>query len=118
MFQPRLQSLSFLKEFYIVKRFLRFLTKFKTVELLDQDMDSIVESNEDKIGIFEYFRIRCKNLKTDNKLLNPEDFMKYQVISKRSGHRAVCDDENLWTWGGYCPKDEGSPMLQEVRFII
>lgn len=25
---------------------------------------------------------------------------------KRSGHRAVCNNENLWIWGGYCPVDE------------
>lgn len=111
--------INFLTEFYIVRRFLRNLNRFTPVKLLiDEEMDLNEEENEDQIGIFEYFRIRCKNLKTDNKLLKPEEHMKYQVITKRSGHRAVCDDENLWTWGGYCPKDEGSPMLQEVIFIF
>lgn len=27
----------------------------------------------------------------------------YGIPTKRSGHRAVCNTENLWIWGGFCP---------------
>lgn len=32
----------------------------------------------------------------------------FGVPKKRSGHRAVCNEENLWIWGGYCPVEEMS----------
>lgn len=31
---------------------------------------------------------------------------KFGIPKKRSGHRAVCNEENLWIWGGYCPVNE------------
>lgn len=81
----------------------------------NQDLDESVYS----LKMFQFERIRCKNLKTDNKYLTTSGGnMTYEVPSKRSGHRAVCDDENLWTWGGFCPtpgdQEESNPMLPEV----
>ena len=73
--------------------------------------------------LFEFIRVRCKNLKTDNKLLSPDPTMNYEVPTKRSGHRAACDDENLWIWGGYCPIEVTAPissigpMLPDVTFF-
>lgn len=31
---------------------------------------------------------------------------------KRSGHRAVCNDQNLWIWGGFCPTYELSDVSE------
>ena len=99
------------------------------MESINQSSDtSLKDSNQEYIEsvyslkMFQFERIRCKNLKTDNKNITINQNMNYEVPSKRSGHRAVCDDENLWTWGGYCPtstgEEEVNPMLPEVCMMF
>ncbi len=93
----------------------------------NSNIEPIGNQDENEVKkYFEFVRVRCKNLNTDNKILhgilqNDDLFMSYSVPSKRSGHRAVCDDDNLWIWGGYCPLENNnqnpnsSPMLPEVN---
>ena len=38
--------------------------------------------------------------------------------SKRSGHRAVCNDESMWIWGGYCPVDRPTDNNAEPPFPL
>lgn len=89
-----------------------------STDVLDDVPTSLYMVKIDEKMLFEFKRVRCRNLKTDNKVLKPDVNMNYEVPSKRSGHRAVCDDENLWIWGGYCPvesnNENDSPMLPEV----
>ena len=67
-----------------------------------------------------------------------QSVLQFGVPKKRSGHRAVCNEENLWIWGGYCPVEEmsddedledasmdstndhdnRSPLFPEVHFIF
>lgn len=56
----------------------------------------------------------------------------FGIPTKRSGHRAVCDEGNLWIWGGFCPtnefdneenddddnENEKSPLYPEVCLFI
>jgi hypothetical protein len=92
---------------------------------IKSDSTVIQEESEGK-KCFKFVRVRCKNLNTDNKLLQSgilESNMSYEVPSKRSGHRAVCDEENLWIWGGYCPLEHSqtnsnSPMMPEVHQLF
>lgn len=44
---------------------------------------------------FEFIRIRSLNFKSDNRGLSESQSI-YKVPKKRSGHRAVCNEENLW----------------------
>ena len=109
------------------------------------------EESKNEIGTFKMFevvRIRCarkdsKPNSRDNQESNSQQMQddvdedqneeqnnyKFGVPSKRSGHRAVCNEENLYIWGGYCPKDEQeppgneeneelSPLFPEVLFFL
>lgn len=44
------------------------------------------------------------------------------VPSKRSGHRAVSNESNLYIWGGYCPTNENhnniSPLYPQVKYLF
>lgn len=46
-------------------------------------------------SLFEFKRIRALNFSSDNKGLNDTEPL-FKVPKKRSGHRAVCNEENLW----------------------
>lgn len=60
--------------------------------------------------MFEFTRVRCMKRAARSAILPNALPMNQQfgVPKKRSGHRAVCNEENLWIWGGYCPVDEMS----------
>lgn len=73
--------------------------------------------NDTGTKMFEFARIKC--LKRAARLAIMQEMpssqqqifqqqQQYGVPKKRSGHRAVCNDENLWIWGGYCPVEEMS----------
>lgn len=38
--------------------------------------------------------------------------------SKRSGHRAVCNAESMWIWGGYCPAERPAENNAEPPFPL
>lgn len=63
------------------------------------------------VKLFEFTRLRCMKRAARTAIL-PSSFAdsnhQFGVPKKRSGHRAVCNDENLWIWGGYCPVEEMS----------
>ena len=71
--------------------------------------------------MFEVVRIRCAkkdfkvNSTSDEQEANTQEVQDededannftFGVPTKRSGHRAVCNEESLYIWGGYCPIDE------------
>lgn len=63
--------------------------------------------------MFEFTRLRCMKRAARESMLPPsfaadKSILQFGVPKKRSGHRAVCNEENLWIWGGYCPVEEMS----------
>ena len=119
-----------IREHQILKLFKQIL---RTLKMLDEETETQISDNE-SFKMFEFFRIRNNNTKKDNKIVeglndtnntktqNKDEIRLYRVPKKRSGHRAVCDDDNLWIWGGYSPyenedtdSERTSPMLPEVR---
>lgn len=63
--------------------------------------------------MFEFTRLRCMKRAARESMLPPsfaadKSVLQFGVPKKRSGHRAVCNEENLWIWGGYCPVEEMS----------
>jgi hypothetical protein len=94
-------------------------------------MDEETKSDNGNLKIFEVVRIRCA--RKDFKLnANPNQESNFQqgqdedehqneeqnnytfgVPSKRSGHRAVCNEENLYIWGGYCPRGEQDHLTRD-----
>ena len=38
--------------------------------------------------------------------------------SKRSGHRAVCNNDSMWIWGGFCPVEGPTENNAEPRFPL
>ena len=119
-----------IRENYILKLFEQIL---RALKMLDEETETQILDN-DSFKMFEFFRIRNSNSKRDNKIVeglndtdntktqNKDEIRLYRVPKKRSGHRAVCDDENLWIWGGYSPyenedtdNERTSPMLSEVK---
>jgi hypothetical protein len=67
-------------------------------------------SNLGNLKMFEFMRVRIAKKKDFMKMVSASDLFDPNVLTgvpkKRSGHRAVCNDENLWIWGGYCPVEE------------
>ena len=106
------------------------ITKNKVLKKLDK-------KDSDNIKMFQFVRIRCatKDFKTEpneNNIRNSlteeqhlnnimidqeeeeeETNYKFGVPSKRSGHRAVCNEDNLYIWGGYCPNNEREHLNDE-----
>ena len=96
-----------------------------------RNMGENQENDQSIVKTFQFKRIKPNNLKHDNKEaknrqlgsligdLNANDkldhgeMIYYQVPSARSGHRAVCDEQNLWIWGGYCPNNHSSEEDEE-----
>ena len=94
-------------------------------------MDEETKSDKGNLKIFEVVRVRCarKDFKLNSNPNQESNFQQGQdedehqneeqnsytfgVPSKRSGHRAVCNEENLYIWGGYCPKDEQDHHAQD-----
>jgi hypothetical protein len=96
----------------------------------DQDGELLDAARRDQLGsikLFEFTRIRCrkkservefelelsKKLKLDGETRisgsssnNSNVNVEFGIPGKRSGHRAVCNEEHLWIWGGYCPVSE------------
>ena len=62
-------------------------------ENLAETLEENVQNDFKYIPYFEFKRIRPNNVKSDNNGLNE---IVFKVPKKRSGHRAVCNDENLW----------------------
>jgi hypothetical protein len=62
--------------------------------------------------MFEFVRVKIAKRSEYAKMLAGSDLIdksenaRNSVPKKRSGHRAVCNEENLWIWGGYCPVEE------------
>ncbi|CAF0839649.1 unnamed protein product [Brachionus calyciflorus] len=92
-------------------------------------MQIAAESDKGSLKMFEFVRMKCvkssevrllkqeisaqasrySEIHRDSSSENtrcPLQNLHYGVPKKRSGHRAVCNNENLWIWGGFCPVRE------------
>jgi hypothetical protein len=133
----------------IRRRVLRFVMNnrpFKRLRTSSSKMlASASQTNEDRaqlgsFKVFEFVRIKIAKRSEYSRLLPGSDLIdsaaaaaKNGVPKKRSGHRCVCNEENLWIWGGYCPieelsdndneddeetNNEPAPIFAEVFIII
>lgn len=99
-------------------------TKSSEVRILKNEISNLASRFSD------FYSPRDTSPETDpNPNLNQT--IQFGVPKKRSGHRAVCDNDNMWIWGGFCPireqnitedDDENenvyiSPLFPEVRFF-
>ena len=73
---------------------------------------SVSDPDLGSFKMFEFVRIRITKKSEYSRLVDGSDLIeqgehvKSGVPKKRSGHRCVCNQENLWIWGGYCPIEE------------
>jgi hypothetical protein len=64
---------------------------------MSQDsINTIAEDGFETLSYFEFKRIRAANIKSDNKEIDNNNNFIYKIPTRRSGHRAVCNEENLW----------------------
>ncbi|RNA40279.1 kelch domain-containing 10 -like protein [Brachionus plicatilis] len=71
-------------------------TKSSEVRILKNEISNLASR-------FSYsYSLRDTSPDTDNSR-NQNQSIHYGVPKKRSGHRAVCNNENMWIWGGFCP---------------
>lgn len=104
--------------------------RLRTSRMTDDANESIMNSDLGSLKMFEFVRIKCakssevRTLKNEITNLasrfsdsyslrdaspdtdsnrNHNQNIYYGVPKKRSGHRAVCNNENMWIWGGFCP---------------
>lgn len=102
----------YLKKLAIMSsRVLKGKKKRPRSETSDAKMDSDIGA----IKLFEFKRIKPMTKSKRAALGIDESQGKYGVPTKRSGHRAVCNEDNLWIWGGYCPIEELNDEDDEVE---
>lgn len=66
---------------------------------MSQDsINTIAEDGFETLSYFEFKRIRAANIKSDNKEIDNNNNFIYKIPTRRSGHRAVCNEENLWVY--------------------
>ena len=64
---------------------------------MSQDsINTIAEDCFETLSYFEFKRIRAANIKSDNKEIDNDNNFIYKIPTRRSGHIAVCNEENLW----------------------
>lgn len=103
--------------------------RLRTSKMTDT-VESSINGDLGSLKMFEFYRIKCTKssevLTLKNEISNltyrfsdfnslsdssPEKdqnlgqnlIIQYGVPKKRSGHRAVCNNDNMWIWGGFCP---------------
>ena len=85
----------------------RLLTKARNAKMSDSDSETI--------RLFEFVRVKPMKKAVFDQNSGSNN---YKVPKKRSGHRAVCNEDNLWIWGGYCPLEEQSDSDDNETEII
>jgi hypothetical protein len=97
-------------------------------EQIELELENNENYNERNIlngGRFAFINNGLRNRQLISSLLNAfntKNKFTQTIPIKRSGHRAVCDVNNLYMWGGYCPKNEAPknmnnplcPLLPEM----
>lgn len=74
---------------------------FEYVRVRPAKRKEILNNNED-ISTSKYASSNGHFLgNLSQELIN--DLESQKIPKKRSGHRAVCNEDYLWIWGGYCP---------------
>ena len=114
--------------FFYTKRKVRLFMNNRVVKRLRTSAKamtstSISDVDRSELGNFkmlEFVRIKIAKKSEYSKYLSSSDLYasnadleKTGVPKKRSGHRCVCNQENLWIWGGYCPVEELSDDNEE-----
>ena len=83
-----------------IKKLFRRLLQKKMSNLGNDTTNQPVSNGEqtnEKFFQFHRVKVQTKRESFSN------DRLVFGIPKKRSGHRAVCDDEYLYIWGGYCP---------------
>ena len=100
----------------------------QSVSTMDAD-----QAYQDKLPLFQFIRIKCaKSKRPVEEPIGAAAAAAADVVSpftpgvpgRRSGHRAVCTEDYMYIWGGYCPPAEleasadSSPLFPEVGSLL
>jgi hypothetical protein len=106
---------------YIKKLFRKILHK-KMLTLGNESIENnlrVLNDEQTNEKLFQFHRVKVQTKRESFS----DDRLMFGIPKKRSGHRAVCNDQYLYIWGGYCPlyelniddeNEQALPLFPEV----